>query len=343
MNAPLHSTPTTSRPADTAAQDSTAVNGSAAADKPGLTLLIAAPRGFCAGVDRAIEIVERALDRYGAPVYVRHEIVHNRFVVDGLKAKGAIFVEELDEVPDGAPVVFSAHGVPKSVPAEAQRRGLDYLDATCPLVSKVHRQAERQIEANRHILFIGHRGHPEVIGTMGQVQPGEMTLVETVADVARLDFPPEKALSFLTQTTLSVDDTAKIVSAIKTKFPNIVAPKAEDICYATSNRQAAVKEIAPASDLVLVIGSPNSSNSLRLVEVAQRCGTTARLIQRADEIEQSWLNGVGTLGLTAGASAPEKLVREVVDLLSQWRTVEEHTLVSAVEKMVFKLPRQLTE
>ena len=343
MNAPLHSTPTTSRPADTAAQDSTAVNSSAAADKPGLTLLIAAPRGFCAGVDRAIEIVERALDRYGAPVYVRHEIVHNRFVVDGLKAKGAIFVEELDEVPDGAPVVFSAHGVPKSVPAEAQRRGLDYLDATCPLVSKVHRQAERQIEANRHILFIGHRGHPEVIGTMGQVQPGEMTLVETVADVARLDFPPEKALSFLTQTTLSVDDTAKIVSAIKTKFPNIVAPKAEDICYATSNRQAAVKEIAPASDLVLVIGSPNSSNSLRLVEVAQRCGTTARLIQRADEIEQSWLNGVGTLGLTAGASAPEKLVREVVDLLSQWRTVEEHTLVSAVEKMVFKLPRQLTE
>ncbi|MXP13434.1 4-hydroxy-3-methylbut-2-enyl diphosphate reductase [Altererythrobacter confluentis] len=343
MNAPLHSTPTTSRPADTAAQDSTPVNSSAAADKPGLTLLIAAPRGFCAGVDRAIEIVERALDRYGAPVYVRHEIVHNRFVVDGLKAKGAIFVEELDEVPDGAPVVFSAHGVPKSVPAEAQRRGLDYLDATCPLVSKVHRQAERQIEANRHILFIGHRGHPEVIGTMGQVQPGEMTLVETVADVARLDFPPEKALSFLTQTTLSVDDTAKIVSAIKTKFPNIVAPKAEDICYATSNRQAAVKEIAPASDLVLVIGSPNSSNSLRLVEVAQRCGTTARLIQRADEIEQSWLNGVGTLGLTAGASAPEKLVREVVDLLSQWRTVEEHTLVSAVEKMVFKLPRQLTE
>ncbi len=343
MNAPLHSTPTTSRPADNAAQDSTAVNGSAAADKPGLTLLIAAPRGFCAGVDRAIEIVERALDRYGAPVYVRHEIVHNRFVVDGLKAKGAIFVEELDEVPDGAPVVFSAHGVPKSVPAEAQRRGLDYLDATCPLVSKVHRQAERQIEANRHILFIGHRGHPEVIGTMGQVQPGEMTLVETVADVARLDFPPEKALSFLTQTTLSVDDTAKIVSALKTKFPNIVAPKAEDICYATSNRQAAVKEIAPASDLVLVIGSPNSSNSLRLVEVAQRCGTTARLIQRADEIEQSWLNGVGTLGLTAGASAPEKLVREVVDLLSQWRTVEEHTLVSAVEKMVFKLPRQLTE
>ncbi len=328
MNAPLQNAETKIPQADS---------------RPALTLLIAAPRGFCAGVDRAIEIVERALNRYGAPVYVRHEIVHNRFVVDGLKAKGAIFVEELDEVPDGAPVVFSAHGVPKSVPAEAQRRGLDYLDATCPLVSKVHRQAERQIEANRHILFIGHRGHPEVIGTMGQVAPGEMTLVETVADVARLDFPPEKPLSFLTQTTLSVDDTAQIVSALKTKFPHIVAPKAEDICYATSNRQTAVKEIAPGSDLVLVIGSPNSSNSLRLVEVAQRCGTPARLIQRADEIDKSWLDGVETLGLTAGASAPETLVREVVDLLSQWRKVEEHTLVSAVEKMVFKLPRQLVD
>ncbi len=308
-----------------------------------LTVLIAAPRGFCAGVDRAIEIVERSLQRYGAPVYVRHEIVHNRYVVEGLKAKGAIFVEELDEVPDGAPVVFSAHGVPKSVPAEAQRRGLDYLDATCPLVSKVHRQAERQIEAGRHIVFVGHAGHPEVIGTMGQVPAGAMTLVETVADVAALDFPPTTGLSFLTQTTLSVDDTAEIVEALKAKFPHIVAPKAEDICYATSNRQAAVKAIAPGCDLVLVIGAPNSSNSLRLVEVAERCGTTARLIQRASEIDPAWLDGVGTVGVTAGASAPEELVREVVDGLAQWRTVEEHTLVTTEEKMVFKLPRQLAD
>lgn len=308
-----------------------------------LTVLIAAPRGFCAGVDRAIEIVERSLQRYGAPVYVRHEIVHNRYVVEGLKAKGAIFVEELDEVPDGAPVVFSAHGVPKSVPAEAQRRGLDYLDATCPLVSKVHRQAERQIEAGRHIVFVGHAGHPEVIGTMGQVSPGAMTLVETVADVAALDFSPTTGLSFLTQTTLSVDDTAEIVEALKAKFPHIVAPKAEDICYATSNRQAAVKAIAPGCDLVLVIGAPNSSNSLRLVEVAERCGTTARLIQRASEIDPAWLDGVGTVGVTAGASAPEELVREVVDGLAQWRMVEEHTLVTTEEKMVFKLPRQLAD
>ena len=239
--------------------------------------------------------------------------------------------------------MFSAHGVPKSVPEEAQRRGLDYLDATCPLVSKVHRQAERQIEAGRHILFIGHRGHPEVIGTMGQVPEGQMTLVETMKDVELLEFAPGTELSFLTQTTLSVDDTAAMVEAIRLKFPQIVGPKAEDICYATSNRQAAVKEIAPGSDLVLVIGSPNSSNSVRLVEVAEKCGTEARLIQRADDIDRAWLEGVGTLGLTAGASAPEKLVREVVDRLSEWRTVEEHTLVSAVEKMVFKLPRQLTE
>jgi len=311
--------------------------------KPALTLLIAAPRGFCAGVDRAIEIVERAIERYGAPVYVRHEIVHNRYVVDGLRHKGAIFVEELDEVPDGAPVVFSAHGVPKAVPAEAERRGLDYLDATCPLVSKVHRQAERQIEAERHIVFIGHRGHPEVIGTMGQVPEGGMTLVETVEDVAALPFSQDDALAFLTQTTLSVDDTAQIVEALKARYPQIVGPKAEDICYATSNRQAAVKQVAPGSDLVLVIGAPNSSNSVRLVEVAERCGTTARLIQRADDIQPDWLDGVGTIGLTAGASAPEKLVRECVDKLAQWREVEEHTLVSAVEKMVFKLPRQLTD
>jgi len=314
-----------------------------AAVKPPLTVLIAAPRGFCAGVDRAIEIVERALERYGAPVYVRHEIVHNRFVVESLKAKGAVFVEELADVPDGVPVVFSAHGVPKAVPAEAARRGLDYLDATCPLVSKVHRQAERQVEAGRHIVFVGHRGHPEAIGTYGQVPEGQMTVIETVADAEALDFASDTQLAFLTQTTLSVDDTAAIVAVLKARFPHIVGPKAEDICYATSNRQAAVKQIAADSDLVLVIGAPNSSNSLRLVEVAQRLGTEARLIQRAAEIEPEWLEGVATLGLTAGASAPEALVREVVERLGQWRAVEEHTLVSAVEKMIFKLPRQLTE
>jgi 4-hydroxy-3-methylbut-2-enyl diphosphate reductase len=308
-----------------------------------LTVLIAAPRGFCAGVDRAIEIVERAIERYGAPVYVRHEIVHNKFVVEELKAKGAVFVEELDEVPAGAPVVFSAHGVPKSVPAEAERRKLSYFDATCPLVSKVHRQAERLIEKGLHILFIGHEGHPEVIGTMGQVEPGQMTLVETLTDVAALPFTTEDALSYLTQTTLSVDDTREIIEALGVRYPQIVGPKAEDICYATSNRQTAVKRIAPASDLVLVIGAPNSSNSVRLVEVAQRCGTTARLIQRADEIDPAWLEGVGTLGLTAGASAPERLVREVLERLGEWREVEERTLVSAEEKMVFKLPRELAD
>jgi len=311
--------------------------------RPPLKVLIAAPRGFCAGVDRAIEIVERALERFGRPVYVRHEIVHNRYVVDNLKAKGAVFVEELDEVPDGVPVVFSAHGVPKSVPAAAENRGLDYLDATCPLVSKVHRQAERQIEAGRHIVFIGHKGHPEVIGTFGQVPEGGMTLVETLADVAALPFPADAPLAFLTQTTLSVDDTAAIVEALRARHPQIVGPKAEDICYATSNRQAAVKLIAPKCDLVLVIGAPNSSNSLRLVEVAERCGTDARLIQRGSDIDPSWLEGIGSVGITAGASAPEALVREVVDALGAWRTVDEDTLVTAEEKMIFKLPRQLVD
>ena len=308
---------------------------------PPLKLLIAAPRGFCAGVDRAIEIVERALERYGAPVYVRHEIVHNRYVVDALKAKGAVFVDELDEVPDGVPVVFSAHGVPKAVPAAATIRGLDWLDATCPLVSKVHRQAERQLDAGRHIVFVGHKGHPEVIGTFGQVPEGAMTLVETVADVAALPFAADAPLAFLTQTTLSVDDTAAILAALKERFPGIVGPKAEDICYATSNRQAAVKAIAAECQLVLVIGAPNSSNSLRLVEVAVRLGTPARLIQRGAEIRPEWLEGVGTLGLTAGASAPEALVREVVEALGNWRAVDEQTVVSAEEKMIFKLPRQL--
>ena len=308
-----------------------------------LKVMIAAPRGFCAGVDRAIEIVERAIDKYGAPVYVRHEIVHNRYVVEGLRAKGAIFVEELDEVPDDMPVVFSAHGVPKAVPAEAERREMIYVDATCPLVSKVHRQAERLIEKGKHIIFIGHAGHPEVIGTMGQVPDGQMTLVETVEDAASLPFTADDKLSFLTQTTLSVDDTAEIVRALQAKYPHIVAPKAEDICYATSNRQAAVKAMAPGCDLVLVIGAPNSSNSLRLVEVAERLGTTSRLIQRAHEIDPAWLDGVGTVGVTAGASAPESLVREVVAKLGELRDVEEEKIRTAEEKMVFKLPRQLTE
>jgi 4-hydroxy-3-methylbut-2-enyl diphosphate reductase len=310
-------------------------------DKPALRLLLAAPRGFCAGVDRAIEIVERALQRYGAPVYVRHEIVHNRFVVDTLKAKGAVFVEELDEVPDGVPVVFSAHGVPKSVPAAATARGLDWLDATCPLVSKVHRQAERQIEAGRHIVFVGHKGHPEVIGTLGQVPEGTVTLVETEADVAALAFPADAPLAFLTQTTLSVDDTAGIVAALRARFPQIVGPKAEDICYATSNRQAAVKTIAPQCQLVLVIGAPNSSNSLRLVEVAERCGAVAKLVQRATDIDDGWFDGVTAMGLTAGASAPEELVREVIDRIAALRDVTVEQVVTAEEKMVFKLPKQL--
>jgi 4-hydroxy-3-methylbut-2-enyl diphosphate reductase len=306
-----------------------------------LRILIAAPRGFCAGVERAIEIVERSIERYGPPVYVRHEIVHNRYVVDGLKAKGAIFVEELDEVPDGVPVIFSAHGVPKSVPAAASQRGLEWLDATCPLVSKVHREAERQIETGRHILFVGHAGHPEVIGTFGQVPESSITLVETIEDVASLGFGPDEDLSYLTQTTLSVDDTAAIIEAIKARYPEVVGPKAEDICYATSNRQDAVKKITEECQLMLVIGAPNSSNSRRLVEVAERAGTPARLIQRADEIDPAWLDGVDTLGLTAGASAPEDLVREVVARLCTMRDVTEEEAVSARETITFKLPRQL--
>jgi len=308
---------------------------------PMLELLIAAPRGFCAGVDRAIRIVELAIEKHGAPVYVRHEIVHNRFVVDKLKAKGAIFVEELDEVPDDAPVVFSAHGVPKSVPANAIERGLAYLDATCPLVSKVHRQAERLVAAGRHIVFIGHRGHPEVIGTFGQVPEGSMTLIETVADAEALVPPDPDNLAFLTQTTLSVDDTRAVVDTLQRRFPAIQAPRGEDICYATSNRQAAVRAIASSCDAVLVIGAPNSSNSLRLVEVAERDGVTARLIQRADEIDFEWLKGVGTLGITAGASAPEILVREVVDRLSTRFEIVEREVETAVESIAFKLPRGL--
>jgi 4-hydroxy-3-methylbut-2-enyl diphosphate reductase len=307
---------------------------------PPLRVLIAAPRGFCAGVDRAIQIVELALERFGAPVYVRHEIVHNRFVVDRLRQLGAIFVDELDEVPDDRPVVFSAHGVPKSVPAAAQTRGLTYVDATCPLVSKVHRQAQRLIEEGRHILFIGHAGHPEVIGTFGQVPPESITLVETVDEARTVNVPAEN-LAFLTQTTLSVDDTRAIVEALTDRFPSIRAPRSEDICYATSNRQAAVKAIAGECDRMLVIGAPNSSNSLRLAEVAERMGVPARLIERASDIDWRWLGQPRTVGITAGASAPEVLVREVVEALRSRFEVREELADHIPERMTFKLPREL--
>jgi len=308
-----------------------------------LQVFIAAPRGFCAGVDRAIQIVELALERFGAPVYVRHEIVHNRFVVDRLAAMGAIFVDELDQVPDDRPVVFSAHGVPKSVPAAAQDRGLAFVDATCPLVSKVHRQAERLSAEGRHILFIGHGGHPEVIGTFGQVPAGSITLIETVADVAALEVADPGNLAFLTQTTLSVDDTAAIVSALKARFPDIKTQRSEDICYATSNRQAAVKEIAGDCQRMLVIGAPNSSNSLRLAEVAERMGCPARLIERAADIDWDWLGQPEAVGITAGASAPEVLVREVVDALATRFAVSETQVDHTPERMVFKLPRELVD
>jgi len=316
----------------------TQAEGSEAAE---LKVLIAAPRGFCAGVDRAIRIVELALQKYGAPVYVRHEIVHNRYVVDSLKAQGAIFVESLDQVPDGVPVVFSAHGVPKAVPAKAEMRGLDYIDATCPLVSKVHRQAERAHETGRHIVFVGHAGHPEVIGTLGQLPEGAMTLVESVDDVAALSPPDPEMLSFLTQTTLSVDDTRDIITALQHRFPAITGPRGEDICYATSNRQDAVKAIAGQCDRMIVIGAPNSSNSLRLVEVAERLGTPAHLVQRGTDIDPAWLENIATLGITAGASAPETLVREVIDAVASVRPVVEEVVVTAEENMVFKLPRGL--
>ena len=309
--------------------------------RPNLRVLIAAPRGFCAGVDRAIQIVELALERFGSPVYVRHEIVHNRFVVERLKEMGAIFVDELDEVPDDRPVVFSAHGVPKSVPAAAQDRGLAYVDATCPLVSKVHRQAERLIADGRHILFIGHAGHPEVIGTFGQVPAGSMTLIETVEDARSVEVTNSANLAFLTQTTLSVDDTAAVVGALQARFPEIRAPRSEDICYATSNRQAAVKAIAAECDRMLLIVAPNSSNSLRLAEVAERMGVQARLIERAADIDWEWLGDPSTVGVTAGASAPETLVREVVDALNARFNVTEEMVDHTPERMVFKLPREL--
>ena len=309
--------------------------------KPVLDVLIAAPRGFCAGVDSAIHIVELALERFGAPVYVRHEIVHNQFVVDNLKAKGAIFVEELDEVPDGVHVVFSAHGVPKAVPAAAEARGLSYLDATCPLVSKVHRQAERLVNVGLHILFIGHQGHPEVIGTFGQVPAGSMTLIETLEDARTVQVSDPSKIGFLTQTTLSVDDTADMVAELQRRFPPIEGPKGDDICYATSNRQAAVKAMAPRCNLVLVIGATNSSNSQRLREVAEREGAAAYLIQRAADIDWSWFVGVSTMGITAGASAPEVLVQEVLAKLATHFEVRSENITTAVEQVVFKLPRAL--
>ena len=309
--------------------------------RPKLEVLIASPRGFCAGVDRAIKIVELAIERHGPPVYVRHEIVHNRFVVDRLRGIGAVFVDELDEVPDGRPVVFSAHGVPKVVPLAAAARGLDYHDATCPLVSKVHRQAQRLIEDKRHILFIGHRGHPEVIGTMGQVADGAISLIETLGDVAAFDPAGRERLAYLTQTTLSVDDTADIIAALKARFPDIRGPKAEDICYATSNRQTAVKDIAPRCERMLVIGAPTSSNSLRLVEVAERLGTAARLVERAADIDWAWLGRPRVIGLTAGASAPELLVSEVLEALGRRFEVTVTEAEHVEEKMIFKLPREL--
>ncbi|TVQ29669.1 MAG: 4-hydroxy-3-methylbut-2-enyl diphosphate reductase [Geminicoccaceae bacterium] len=307
--------------------------------KPPLTILLAGPRGFCAGVDRAIELVEKALEQHGAPVYVRHEIVHNKHVVDALRAKGAVFVEELDEVPDDALVVFSAHGVPKSVPAEAKRRRLLYADATCPLVSKVHREVERHHAAGRTVIFIGHAGHPEVEGTMGQVPEGSVVLVETEADVDRLPDADPQMLAFATQTTLSVTDTAAIVERLQERFPGIAGPRNEDICYATTNRQQAVQNIATRCEAVLVVGAPNSSNSKRLVEVVQRAGCPfARLIETADQIEWAWLDGVSTLGLTAGASAPEILVQGVVQACAERFDVTAIEVTLTKEDVVFRAP-----
>ncbi len=318
--------------------------------KPGLKIILASPRGFCAGVDRAIEIVERALSKFGAPVYVRHEIVHNKAVLEDLKSKGAIFVADLDEVPEetspgrGAPpVVFSAHGVPKSVPAAAQKRNMIYVDATCPLVSKVHHEAEALRRNGRQIILIGHAGHPEVVGTMGQLPEGDILLVEKIGDVAELKVNDPQKLAYLTQTTLSVDDTKHIVEALKARFPDIFAPNKEDICYATTNRQAAVKAIAPRVEAMVVIGSKNSSNSNRLVEVAKAHGCPdAFLIDCAGDIDWQKLRHVRTLGLTAGASAPERLVQEVIEAARGYFEVETETAATADEQVVFNIPRMLT-
>ena len=308
-----------------------------------ISLVLASPRGFCAGVDRAIQIVERAVEKFGAPVYVRHEIVHNRHVVDRLKALGAVFIEELEEAPDDRPVVFSAHGVPKSVPAEAKARQMIYLDATCPLVSKVHVEAQKHYDAGREIVLIGHAGHPEVIGTMGQLPEGSVTLIEDLKDAAAWQPKDASNVAFLTQTTLSVDDTADMVALLRKRFPGIAAPHKEDICYATTNRQDAVKHLAEQSELVLVVGSRNSSNSVRLMEVGLKAGATAaHLIDDASGIDWSWFDDVSRVGLTAGASAPEDLVQGVIDAISARfdTTVEE--LVEARETITFKLPRLLT-
>ncbi len=310
--------------------------------KKPLTILLASPRGFCAGVDRAIQIVERAIERYGRPVYVRHEIVHNRFVVENLEAKGAIFVDELNEVPDDRPVVFSAHGVPKAVPAEAARRNLLYVDATCPLVSKVHREAERHADSGRTVVLIGHAGHPEVIGTMGQLPARAVLLVEDVAQAEVLEVPDPLNLAYATQTTLSVDDTIEIVSALRRRFPAIQGPKMEDICYATTNRQAAVKAIAERCDALVVIGAPNSSNSMRLVEVAANYGCArSRLVQRASDMDWQWLGDARRLGITAGASAPELLVDELIAACRERYVVTVEEVRTTEESVVFKLPRQL--
>ena len=312
--------------------------------KPPLMLYLAAPRGFCAGVDRAIKIVEMALQKWGAPVYVRHEIVHNKFVVDGLRDKGAVFVEELDECPDDRPVIFSAHGVPKAIPAEARRREMIFVDATCPLVSKVHVEAERHHAEGLQMVMIGHAGHPEVLGTMGQLPEGEVLLVETVEDVTGITPRDPSRLAFITQTTLSVDDTAAIVAALQARFPAIVGPAKEDICYATTNRQAAVKAVAPKIDALLVIGAPNSSNSRRLVEVGRAAGCAySQLVMRASEIDWRAMDGIRAVGVTAGASAPEVLINEVIDAFRARFDVTVEVVETAQENIEFKVPRVLRE
>ena len=311
---------------------------------PPLKLYLAAPRGFCAGVDRAIKIVEMAIEKWGAPVYVRHEIVHNKFVVDGLRDKGAVFVEELDECPDDRPVIFSAHGVPKSVPDAAKARQMVFVDATCPLVSKVHIEAQRHSDQGLQMIMIGHEGHPETVGTMGQLPDGEVLLVETPEDVALVDVRDPDQLAYVTQTTLSVDDTADIVAALKDRFPKIVGPHKEDICYATTNRQEAVKAMAPKCDAILVVGAPNSSNSKRLVEVGARAGCKyAQLVQRATDIDWRSLEGITSIGITAGASAPEVLINEVIDAFKARYDVTSEMVETAVENVEFKVPRVLRE
>jgi 4-hydroxy-3-methylbut-2-en-1-yl diphosphate reductase len=312
--------------------------------KPPLTLYLAAPRGFCAGVDRAIKIVEMAIQKWGAPVYVRHEIVHNKFVVDALRDQGAVFVEELDECPDDRPVIFSAHGVPKAVPAAAAKRNMIYVDATCPLVSKVHIEAQRHADNGLQMIMIGHAGHPETIGTMGQLPEGDVVLVETVDDVAQVTVRDPARLAFVTQTTLSVDDTADIVAALHARFPAIIGPHKEDICYATTNRQEAVKAMAPKCDAMLVVGAPNSSNSRRLVEVGARAGCGyAQLVQRASDIDWRALDGIASMGITAGASAPEVLINEVIDAFRDRYDVRVEMVETAIENVEFKVPRVLRE